>query len=108
MSEALSNFFVNRMPLSLWGALLIILGFTAFTLATALAGRWDEREFVASFRRKDWKLILVSNLADRTRYSQAVREAIVENYEKGETIDGKAFYWPKQSGGGARASLPRP
>lgn len=36
MSEALSNFFLNRMPLSLWGALLIFFGFTTFTLATAL------------------------------------------------------------------------
>lgn len=36
MREALSNLLLNRMPLSLWGALLIFGGFTTFILATAL------------------------------------------------------------------------
>lgn len=81
---------------------------TAVVTFTALAGSWDEREFVASFRRKEWKLILVSNLADATRYSPAVRQAIVENYEAGETIEAKVFYWPKSSRKAANTSPPRP
>ena len=66
-------------------------------MVTALhdSGVWDEKPFVDMIRNKQFGLIIAGDLDSRSRFTPAVRQAIVASYRDGGQSGPNRLYWPR-------------